>query len=231
MFAKALSLFLAFQTVSATEYIVETFPINDSDVFGIVVLSTPTIGFLGVVTYQGFAEGLEADLVSMYGPGGTDCSAKNGCGTHVHSGSGCEDAAAQGGHWYNATNDIPGFDPWTIAGYKTTSEDGEADFVGSIFSGYDEDVDAELEGRAFVIHNNAGARVSCGIIEKVAPTPDYYGYYSSKSSSKSAKKKGKSVKKGTKKGKGAKYDSGSSSDDVPAQSPSDDAPPLMSDGD
>ena len=205
MFAKSLSLFLAFQTVSATEYIVETEPINGSNVFGTVVLTTPTIGFEGVVTYQGFAEGLEGDLVSMYGAGGTDCSAANGCGTHVHSGYGCEDAAAQGGHWYNAANDIPGMDPWTIAGYKTTNSDGEALFTGSIFSGYDIDVDAELEGRAFVIHNNAGGRVSCGIIEKVTPIPDYYGYYSSKSSSKSAKKKGKSSKKGKgRKGLGSK---------------------------
>ena len=49
-----------------------------------------------VICFVGSGEGLEPDLASTYGGGGTDCTAANGCGVHIHSGFGCTDSSAQG---------------------------------------------------------------------------------------------------------------------------------------
>ena len=49
-----------------------------------------------VVCFVGTAESLDPDLESIWGGGGSDCSAANGCGLHIHSGFGCVDSTAQG---------------------------------------------------------------------------------------------------------------------------------------
>ena len=49
-----------------------------------------------VVCLVGWSESLPADVASTYGGGGTNCTAANGCGVHVHSGTGCENKTTQG---------------------------------------------------------------------------------------------------------------------------------------
>ena len=49
-----------------------------------------------VVCFVGAANGLAPNIASVNGGGGTDCSAKNGCGVHVHSGTSCDTVETQG---------------------------------------------------------------------------------------------------------------------------------------
>lgn len=158
-----------------------------------------------VVCFVGSGEGLEPDLMSTYGGGGTDCSAGNGCGVHIHSGMGCEDSTAQGGHWYDSATVSE--DPWKQVGYKLTSASGTADFADCVQVGFDVKTDPSLlEGRAFVVHNNDGSRASCGLMTAaVEPTPAPTPSKSSKKSDK-GDKKGKSDKKKGKSSKGSNRD-------------------------
>jgi hypothetical protein len=127
---------------------VATAEIDSSGVDGSATLFTDGT----VVTGAGKVSGLSADV--------TDCSATNGCGAHVHSGTSCDSTSGQGGHHYNTEED-----PWTTTGYTSTDSDGDARFVFSVDS---EGVD--IDGRTFVIHMDDGTRASCGLISS-APTP------------------------------------------------------------
>eukprot|EP00943_MAST-04B_sp_MAST-4B-sp1_P001695 g1695.t1 len=101
----------------------------------------------------GTASGLEANINDN-----ANCTAKNGCGVHVHSGKGCANTK-QGGHYYKG-----GTDPWANIRYKTTSAAGKATFEFIV-----NDAGTDIEGRVFVVHNNAGDRVACGVLEKKSP--------------------------------------------------------------
>lgn len=93
---------------------------------------------------------------------GTDCSATNGCGVHVHVGTGpdaCTNTTTQGGHWWNDTA-LP-VDPWAVVGYLDTSVDGAASFADCVYTGSME----SLGSRAFIVHANDGSRVACGLME------------------------------------------------------------------
>jgi hypothetical protein len=48
-----------------------------------------------VVCFVGEAFGLDSNITS-FRVGGTDCTAENGCGVHVHSGFDCNDTVSQG---------------------------------------------------------------------------------------------------------------------------------------
>jgi len=89
----------------------------------------------------------DADCISS-GPS----SAGNSCGIHIHAGDSCIDGSLVGGHYYATTSD-----PWANAAYSTTS--------GSLTVEYGSDWDA-TEGRAFVLHDRTGARVTCVLIGK-----------------------------------------------------------------
>merc|ERR1711879_1047513 len=100
----------------------------------------------------GSATGLEVSLQSTLA-GGTDCSATNGCGVHVHSGTACTDTDTQGGHYY--TEGIA--DPWASIGYHSTDATGKAYFAFSVKGVPD------ISFKPFIVHNNAGGRVACGL--------------------------------------------------------------------
>jgi len=122
-----------------------------------------------VVCFVGSGSNFEPNIQSVYGGGGMECNASNGCGVHIHSGFGCEDSTAQGGHWYDsATLDV---DPWIQVGYKRTDDVGDGEFTACVQVGYDVKSDPSLlEGRAFVVHNPDGSRASCGLMTaKVDP--------------------------------------------------------------
>ena len=99
----------------------------------------------------GAASGLEANLNDK-----TNCTAKNGCGVHVHKGKGCASAQEQGGHYFKGSTD-----PWAAIRYQKSSAAGNANFDFIV-----NDAGTDIEGRAFVVHNNAGGRVACGVLKK-----------------------------------------------------------------
>ena len=112
------------------------------------------------ICYVGFASGLSPDVLS-YQLDGPDCTAKNGCGTHVHSGTSCENSSTQGGHWYDAGKVLGGVDPWATVGYTSTSKDGTAWYGSCLATGLVDDA----VGRPFVVHDTDGSRISCGVLQ------------------------------------------------------------------
>jgi len=123
-----------------------------------------------VVCFVGSAQQLEADIDSVYGGGsGTQCSAANGCGVHVHAGTSCEDTDTQGGHWYNT--ETVSNDPWATVGYLSTNAEGYGQYASCVRTGYDLMSDPSLlEGHVFIVHGEDGARVSCGPIVPASPS-------------------------------------------------------------
>merc|ERR1712048_1240297 len=101
---------------------------------------------------------------------------QNGAGgAHVHSGSGCADNAAQGGHYWESdgTGALPlatDFDPYGTNAFigaalndgdYTLSADESYDFVYAILVGTDY---VDVTGNAFVVHDLTGARAACGVL-------------------------------------------------------------------
>ena len=87
---------------------------------------------------------------------GPNCTATNGCGAHIHSGTGCG-ANAQGGHYFEGSTD-----PWGTAKYRKTNTMGHADFTFLVNSVADYG-----KSRPFIVHNNAGQRVACGMLDNI----------------------------------------------------------------
>lgn len=114
----------------------------------ITIFVTPS-GLMGV----GSAAGLEASLADSSNDG-SDCTATNGCGVHVHTGTACTDSTTQGGHYFTESSD-----PWTTIGYATTTSAGAATFSFSVLTEA-----KSIAGKVFVVHNNAGGRVACGVL-------------------------------------------------------------------
>jgi len=141
---------------AAAEYSVFTATLTElsgSGVTGDVMIFASSTGLLGV----GTGAGLEASLNSMYGDG-TDCNATNGCGVHVHAGDSCADNTSQGGHYFTGASD-----PWATVGYIVTGANGAAKFDFMT-----QDSATDIAGKPFIIHNDAGGRVACGLLSIVA---------------------------------------------------------------
>ena len=88
-------------SMNALFYVASTTPLGDSGVTSNTALFVPQwddvdIAPNDVVCFVGSAMSLEPDLESVHGGGGSDCTAGNGCGVHIHAGTGCGDKAAQG---------------------------------------------------------------------------------------------------------------------------------------
>ena len=119
---------------------------------------------------QTFAYSLTGvDPACSSGPG----SAANSCGVHIHSGRTC--TANAGGHYFTGTVTV---DPWTSVAY-TSASDGTASGIAHVTTG---GTGADIEGRALIIHNFAGARVACALrtIVKVLRsrlTPDALSHF------------------------------------------------------
>ena len=115
------------------------------------------------VVFAGSASGLEPDLID-----GTNCTAKNGCGVHVHKGKSCADAASQEGHYYDSA--AIAVDPWLQIKYAPSSPSGNAAFIFRTEVGYAASGGADVDSWAFVVHNSAGVRTACGLLGRgIAP--------------------------------------------------------------
>mmetsp|Transcript_11789 Transcript_11789/g.33858 ORF Transcript_11789/g.33858 Transcript_11789/m.33858 type:complete len:337 (+) Transcript_11789:153-1163(+) len=155
-------------------------------------IETDATGFVKVITdledsvpdgvcYIGYAMGLEPNVESfLLGTGSDQCNAPNGCGAHIHSGTGCENKDEQGGHYYDSTE--LEVDPWKYESYLTTDSTGCAAMVGCTITG---DEASKYKSRPFIIHEPNGDRLLCGKLKKA-----------SKKSKKAKKKKKEKVKSG-----------------------------------
>jgi hypothetical protein len=117
----------------------------------------------GLVYLSGMAASLEPNLRGP--PNGTDCTAPNGCGVHIHSGGSCFNVTTQGGHYYD--NETLTMDPWAYVYYNLTDSDGHAHFAKTVDMGGITSID----GRTFIVHSNNGSRVSCGILSPESTDP------------------------------------------------------------
>ena len=105
----------------------------------VVIVTRDFDGNAGPLFYGGSVAGVAPGLDAA------NCPAKNGCGVHLHTGTGCEDLLAQEGHYYDA--DELAEDPWETVRYSSDGG-GRAVFGGFV------DVGAiaanDLLGRAFL---------------------------------------------------------------------------------
>jgi len=96
----------------------------------------------------------------------TPVGVANACGIHIHAGTTCEDAAAVGGHYFDATSITA--DPWAPISYiagNYTSAHGSFDVkIGK---------EQNILGRAMVVHDSAGARVACALLPATLFTPHH----------------------------------------------------------
>lgn len=117
------------------------------------------------ICYVGYATGLEPNLESVL-EGGTDCSAANGCGTHIHSGFACTDTTTQGGHHYDPDvlllSTGSDEDPWALLGYERTLDTGAGFFGDCLETGV---TAAKTKDKPFIVHASDGSRVSCGLLK------------------------------------------------------------------
>lgn len=99
--------------------------------------------------------GLEAELCAVPPEG-----IPNACGIHIHEGSTCDDSSNVGGHFYD--REQLEADPWPPVVYTP-------DAIGdSLSAGRTVAIRKSLSdvfGRAVVVHDHAGGRVACGVIQ------------------------------------------------------------------
>lgn len=143
------------------------YPLAGSKVHGEVHMNKMAVNSamkaVGAICYYGVGFGLEPNLLSFHKSSaistgseyGLNCTAPNGCGIHIHSGSSCETTTDQGGHYYNSV-DI-NVDPWAKLGYTSTNEEGTTQFMHCVKTG-----EKDYTRKVFVIHANDGSRVACG---------------------------------------------------------------------
>mmetsp|Transcript_13379 Transcript_13379/g.25166 ORF Transcript_13379/g.25166 Transcript_13379/m.25166 type:complete len:406 (-) Transcript_13379:108-1325(-) len=113
---------------------------------------------IDAVCYQGYATGLEPNVESfLLETGSSQCNVTNGCGSHIHAGTGCATTEEQLGHFYDP--EVVPVDPWLLESYHTTDDAGTGAFVGCVITG-----DEDYFGRAFIVHGTDGSRLSCGTI-------------------------------------------------------------------
>lgn len=84
--------------------------------------------------------------------------ASNCCGIHIHEGKSCADATSPGGHYYN--KDQFDYDPWQAVVYTAIGTKA----AGTVSLEYGYDFNSTV-GRALVVHDSTGARVTCALIK------------------------------------------------------------------
>jgi len=87
------------------------------------------------------------------------------CGVHIHEGTTCDNADEVGGHHFS----VP-VDPWTPAGGTTYDANKRGFAKGSFTLTSGDDTFADNVGRAVVIHDQDGTRISCGILKAFDPS-------------------------------------------------------------
>jgi hypothetical protein len=121
-----------------------------------------------IIAYYGTVRSI---MTANLQPNDDICTAvPNACGAHIHAGYSCNSTILQMGHLYdNITTPV---DPWATERYETDTN-GVARYNGVVDQGTN-----NVEGRAFVVHNETGGRIACGILTLEEPSADDDdGYY------------------------------------------------------
>jgi hypothetical protein len=87
----------------------------------------------------------------------------NSCGIHIHAGTSCATTAEPGGHYYDSAT--VAVDPWKTVTYSGGMSGGGSNSTGltsTVEYGYNA---TSTYGHVFVVHNRAGDRVTCAVIE------------------------------------------------------------------
>ena len=87
----------------------------------------------------------------------------NSCGIHIHAGTSCYEDAL--GHYFGTQDD-----PWGAIDYVANS-DGTANGVVSVEFGYEA---SDIDGKAFVIHEYDGSRMTCNLLGGVSNQITYW---------------------------------------------------------
>jgi hypothetical protein len=155
MYFAAFAALVATATADTTPYHVYTANLSALSGSGVSAEVTVFVTPSGVVGI-GSAHGLEANLSTA-----SNCTANNACGAHIHSGNACTDTSTQGGHYYDTSVS----DPWGAIKYESTNGMGIGHFDFEMTTSA-----TDVDGKTFIVHNNAGARVACGILSLVDST-------------------------------------------------------------
>jgi hypothetical protein len=111
----------------------------------------------GQVQFKYDLDGVDPDCEDL----GPDPNTANSCGIHFHAGTSCDTGDDVKGHYWNSAQLDE--DPWTYGAYYTKGKDKE-----DVFYGYGSQ---STIGRAFVLHDRSGARITCDIV------PNFELYY------------------------------------------------------
>ena len=119
-----------------------------------------------------YAVGPSSMLLQVELPSSLSCQG-NTCGAHVHAGTGCADASAQGGHMLS----VDGTDAWTAKMAFVKTMGALSTYYIDVPSG-----NTAVLDKPFVVHNSAGVRVSCGLLRPrqysgAAYAPQYNNAY------------------------------------------------------
>jgi len=101
-------------------------------------------------------------------PQTADANTPNSMGIHVHSGRSCEDSDGDGaigddvgGHYYGGDQD-----PWKSVSYETLRGDNGAATFTVVMDKESLGLNpSSIANRAFVVHNQAGGRIGCSVLE------------------------------------------------------------------
>jgi hypothetical protein len=85
---------------------------------------------------------------------GPDPEQENSCGIHFHAGTSCDEEDEVGGHYWNSLRLEE--DPWTFGATYTKGKGKEM-----VYYGYGSQ---STIGRAFVLHDRSGTRISCDLV-------------------------------------------------------------------
>jgi hypothetical protein len=135
---------------------------------GYVRVFTSNSRHLDIIAYYGTVRGVTPNLDRMM-----DCTATNACGVHIHAGFACDTSEGQGPHLYDTVK-VP-IDPWIIERHESSDDNGIGRYNGVVDQGTN-----DIDGRAFVVHNETGGRIACGILtleDQEATDDDYYDDY------------------------------------------------------
>jgi hypothetical protein len=111
----------------------------------------------GQVQFKYDLDGVDPDCEEF----GADPEVANSCGIHFHAGTSCDTGDDVKGHYWNDAQLDE--DPWTYGAYYTQGKDKE-----SVFYGHGSQ---STIGRAFVLHDRSGGRITCDIV------PNFELYY------------------------------------------------------
>jgi len=123
-------------------------PLDSSDARAEVTVFTTADSVFGAGIASAFKEAITSTAATWQVPW------IHGCGAHVHSGDSCANSTTQGGHYFQGL-----VDPWVPVQYTSTNGIGGASFAFMIRSSA-----TDIVGKPFILHNDAGGRVSCGIL-------------------------------------------------------------------